>query len=297
VFQFRVAVPPRLARSGVCAGVVAVSIADKGAADAATARVQVLRHTRGVIDAVVFDLDGVLVDTADMWDGARRTVAGAHGGRWNDAATVAMQGMSAPEWSCYMREQLVVELPAGRISDLVVADVLRRVEVGLAFLPGAHEAVDRLGARFPLAIASSAKREVIEAVLERAGWTGRFRVAVSAEEVARGKPSPDVYLEAVRRLGYPPGSCVAIEDSAKGVRAALAAGLVVVAVPNRAFAQSGALLARSGAVLRDLSELTIELLTGVDLRSNARREARIDEEEVESFPASDPHSDWAGPAN
>lgn len=255
-----------------------------------------VRHTRRVVNAVVFDLDGVLVDSEEVWDESRRAVTEANGGTWRDEATFAMQGMSAPEWSAYMRENLVVDLPAARISELVVGEVLRRLDGGVPVLPGATEALDRIGAVFPLGLASSANREVIEAVLERAGWTGRFQVTVSSEEVARGKPSPDVYLAAVHRLGFSPESCVAIEDSANGVRSALAAGLSVVAVPKGEFAPPAALLSRCGAVVRGLPEVTVELLNEVERQSSAHREARIDEAEDESFPASDPHSDWAGPA-
>ncbi|HLH29392.1 MAG TPA: HAD family phosphatase, partial [Acidimicrobiales bacterium] len=186
-----------------------------------------------MIRAVVFDLDGVLLDSEQLWDEARRAVAAAHGGRWRPQATADMQGMSSVEWSAYMRESLGLSLDAARINELVVGELLRRFESGLPLLPGAVEAVRRIGSRWPVGLASSANREVIDAVLERAGLDGEFAATVSSEEVPRGKPAPDVYVEAARRLGGRPRECVAVEDSENGIRSAAAAGLGVVAVPNR----------------------------------------------------------------
>lgn len=246
-----------------------------------------------MIEAVVFDLDGVLLDSEQLWDEARRDVATRHGGRWHDGATADMQGMSSPEWSAYMHDALGVSLPPDRIAGLVVDDLLRRYAEGLPLLPGAQEVVGRLARRWPLALASSANREVIAAVLALAHLQGRFTVTVSSEEVRRGKPAPDVYLEAARRLGVRPQSCVAVEDSANGIRSALAAGLGVIAVPNRAFPPPPEILVRADAVLSGLAELTEETIDHLGHRQH--REARLDEQEVESFPASDPHSDWAGP--
>ncbi len=165
---------------------------------------------------------------------------------------------------------------------------------GLPLLPVAVEAVRRIGARWPLGLASSANRIVIDAVLERAGLRGGFAATVSSEEVERGKPAPDVYLEVARRLGQPAQACVAVEDSANGVRSAVAAGMRVVAVPNHRFAPSSDVLGAASVVLAGIGELTVERLERLDAQESAT-EARLDEEEEESFPASDAHSDWAGP--
>lgn len=241
---------------------------------------------------MVFDLDGVLIDSEQLWDAARRSVAADHGGKWHDGATEAMQGMSSPEWSRYMREQLQVTLTERQIVDLVVASLLARYEVGLPLLPGAVAAVHRLAAQWPLGLASSSNRSVIDNVLELSGLRSFFGVTVSSEEVPRGKPSPDVYLAAVRSLGATPEGCAAVEDSASGIRSALAARMHVVAVPNPHFPPPGELLARVDLVVESLHDLTpgsLETVGGLD--------ATLDEQEVESFPASDPHSDWAGPAS
>jgi beta-phosphoglucomutase-like phosphatase (HAD superfamily) len=165
------------------------------------------------LEAVIFDLDGVLIDSESVWDAARREVVAENGGAWTDSATRAMQGMSSPEWSRYMRDNLGVALDSDEISPRVVEKVLAAYKREVPLLPGAVEAVRRLAERWPLGLASSANRPVIDAVLHSAGLTGCFSATVSGEEVARGKPSPDVYLAAADRLGVDPGRAAAVEDS------------------------------------------------------------------------------------
>lgn len=248
-----------------------------------------------MIEAVVFDLDGVLLDSERLWDDARRLVVERHGGQWRDQATAAMQGMSSVEWSAYLRQELGVGLDEGRIVDAVLAILLERYRRELPLLPGALDAVGRIGSRWPLGLASSSNRPVIDEVLAVRGLAAAFRVTVSSEEVPRGKPHPDVYLEATRRLGAAPGRCVAVEDSVNGIRAARAAGLRVVAVPNRDFPPPAEELAAADLVVESLSDLTVDAIARLDERPGEPVTDRVDEEEIESFPASDPHSDWAGP--
>jgi len=222
------------------------------------------RDTKGVIRAVVFDLDGVLLDSERLWDQARREVTIQHNGHWRADATAAMLGMSSVEWSRYMRDNLGVDLPPDQIVDLVVADLLERYRRGLPLLPGAIAAVRRIGQRWPLALASSAGRPVIDTVLAIAGLQHEFQATVSSEEVPRGKPAPDVYLEATRRLGQPPGACAAVEDSANGIRSALAAALHVVAIPNRDYPPPASVLAKAQLVIDSLAGLTTERVDQLD---------------------------------
>jgi HAD superfamily hydrolase (TIGR01509 family) len=215
-----------------------------------------------VPEAVLFDQDGVLVDSEGAWDAARRAIVAENGGHWKDEATRAMMGMSAPEWSRYVRDELGVGLSPPEISDRVVARLLAGYERALPLLPGAVEAVRRVAARWPVGLASSANREVIDAVLARSGLDGVFGATVSGEEVARGKPAPDIYVEAARRLGVDPRRCAAVEDSTNGLRSAAAAGMLVVALPNREFPPASEALDLAAVVLDSLDELTPALFEG-----------------------------------
>ena len=208
-----------------------------------------------MVRAVVFDMDGVLVDTERDWDAARRQVAQAAGGRWRPRATADMMGMSAPEWSRYMHDELGVEAEPEEINRRVVEQVLERVRGGLPLLPGAAAAVESLAARWPLGVASSANRPVIEAVLDVSGLARFFAATVSSEEVPRGKPAPDVYLAAAEALGVEPTAAVAIEDSSNGIRSAAAARMTVVAVPNAHFPPDADALALADFVVGALDEL------------------------------------------
>jgi HAD superfamily hydrolase (TIGR01509 family) len=210
------------------------------------------------ITAVVFDLDGVLVDSEQVWDDIRETLARERGGRWHDGAQRDMMGMSAPEWSRYMHDVIGLAESPEEINAEVVRRLLGRYAEELPLLPGAVHAVERLALRWPLGLASSSNREVIDAVLRAAGVEACFRVTVSSEEVARGKPAPDVYLEAARRLGADPARCAAVEDSLNGIRSAHAAGMRVVSIPNPHYPPSDEALALADVVLRSLDELTPE---------------------------------------
>ena len=200
-------------------------------------------------------MDGVLVDTERDWDAARRQFAEAAGGRWRPEATADMMGMSAPEWSRYMHDELGVEAEPDEISRRVVAQVLERVEQGVPLLPGAEDAVQSLAARWPLGLASSANRPVIDAVLDASGLARFFNATVSSEEVARGKPAPDVYLAAAKALDVEPADAVAIEDSSNGIRSAAAAQMAVIAVPNVHYPPGAEALALADHVIAALDEL------------------------------------------
>src|SRR5262249_51206882 len=157
------------------------------------------------------------------WDEVRRAFVAEKGGRWRDSATRDMMGMSSVEWSRYLRDELGVDEPPEQISREVAQRVGELYEQHLPLLPGAVEAVRRMAAHWPLGLASSSNRDLIDRVLELAGVAGEFQATVSSEEVARGKPAPDVYLEAARRLGVVPADAVAVEDSRNGILSASAA--------------------------------------------------------------------------
>lgn len=210
----------------------------------------------GGIEAVVFDLDGVIVDSEQAWDEVRRDYVVERGGRWKDEATRAMMGMSSVEWSRYVADELGVDETPERISEQVAGRVADRYREDLPLLPGAREAVERIAARWPLALATSSNREVIDLVLDIGGLAEHFRATVSSEEVGRGKPAPDVYLEAAGRLGVAPERCSAIEDSHNGIRSAAAAGMRVIAIPNEHYPPDPESLAIADVVLESIAALT-----------------------------------------
>ncbi|HSE81030.1 MAG TPA: HAD family phosphatase [Gaiellaceae bacterium] len=212
-----------------------------------------------MIEAVVFDLDGILVDSEHVWDEVRQDLAEERGGRWHDEASRDMMGMSSPEWSRYMHDVIgLAESP-----EEINAEVVRRMEIvyreRLPLIPGAVEAVERLAARWPLGLASSSNRGLIDFVLEVSGLGRLFRATVSSEEVPRGKPAPDVYLEAARRLGVPAERCAAVEDSENGILSAKAAGMRTIAIPNLRYPPAADALTEADVVLESIADLTREL--------------------------------------
>jgi HAD superfamily hydrolase (TIGR01509 family) len=219
-----------------------------------------------VIDAVVFDLDGLLLDSEQVWDEVREALTKERGGRWHDRAQSDMMGMSSTEWSRYMHNVLGLREPPEELNRLVVERMHDRYRERLPIVDGAVEAVRRLGGRWPLGLASSSNRSLIDLALERMGVADLFRATVSSEEVERGKPAPDVYLEVAGRLGVRPENVVAIEDSANGIRSAKAAGMSVIAIPNPHFPPPEDVLAEADLVLDSLDELTPDAVESASSR-------------------------------
>ena len=208
--------------------------------------------------AVVFDMDGVLISSEEVWDAVREDLARERGGRWGPEAHHDMMGMSTPEWTGYMRDTVGLAMSAGEIEDEVVRRLIARYRAEPPYIEGARAAVLALAGSLPLGLASSSTRSLIDAVLDLGGLTGAFAVTVSSEEVARGKPSPDVYLRALGKLGVAPGRAVAVEDSAAGIRAASAAGMRVVAIPNPLYPPAADALDLADDVLTSIRELTAD---------------------------------------
>ena len=210
-----------------------------------------------MIEAVVFDLDGVIVDSEHVWDEVREGLARERGGRWHDRAQADMMGMSSVEWSRYMHDVIGLPEPPEEINAEVVRRMQERYARDLPVVPGAVDAVRRLAAgSFRLGVASSSNRPLIETVLRETGLAKLFEATVSSEEVERGKPAPDVYLEAARRLRVSPDRAAAVEDSASGIRSAHAAGMLVVAIPNRRYPPAQDALALADLVLNSVDQLT-----------------------------------------
>jgi HAD superfamily hydrolase (TIGR01509 family) len=219
-----------------------------------------------VTEAVVFDLDGLLLDSEQVWDEVRQALTRERGGRWHDRAQADMMGMSSTEWSSYMHDELRLTEPPEELNRLVVERMQERYRERLPLIDGAVDAVRRIGEQWPLGLASSSNRELIDLALELMGVADLFRVAVSSEEVERGKPAPDVYLEAARRLGVAPEQAVAIEDSGAGIGAAKAADMRVIVVPNPHFPPPDGALERADVVLESLAELTPDAVESASSR-------------------------------
>jgi HAD superfamily hydrolase (TIGR01509 family) len=216
-----------------------------------------------VIEAIVFDMDGVLIDSEPVWERVRRKFVADHGGRWAQDAQDRMMGMSTAEWSAYMSEDFGLHLPPPQVAELVIAAMAAEYQAHLPLLPGAVEAVRSLSARWPLAVASSAPKSLIEAVLDASALRPAFAAAVSSEEVTHGKPAPDVYLEATKRLGVPPAASAAVEDSSNGLRSAAAAGLTVIAVPRPEYPPAEDAIKQARVVLGSLTSLTPEVVAAL----------------------------------
>ena len=212
----------------------------------------------------MFDVDGVLIDSEPVWERVRRNFVATRGGRWPDDAQDRMMGMSTAEWSAYISEDFGLRgLSAQQVAELVTAAMATEYAAHLPLLPGAVAAVRDLSARWPLAVASSAPKSLIDAVLDASGLRPAFAAAVSSEEVARGKPAPDVYLEAAARLGVTPAACAAVEDSSNGLRSAAAAGLAVIAVPRPEYPPAPDALRQARVVLDSLTELTTDTVAAL----------------------------------
>jgi HAD superfamily hydrolase (TIGR01509 family) len=209
-----------------------------------------------MIEAVVFDLDGVLIDSEPVWEEMRRQLVAEHGGHWAPEAQQRMMGMSTGEWATYLSEDLGVGLPPDTVAALVIERMAARYAERLPLMPGAVEAVRGLAVRWPLALASASPPSLIGTMLDVSSLRSSFAVALSAEQVGRGKPAPDIYLAAADQLGRRPQRCAAVEDSTNGLRSAAAAGLQVIAVPHPRYPPDPDALGVAALVLPGLDRLT-----------------------------------------
>ncbi|MET3806253.1 HAD superfamily hydrolase (TIGR01509 family) [Nakamurella sp. UYEF19] len=203
---------------------------------------------------VIFDLDGVVADTEHLWDASWAACSVAAGQPWGHADSETLLGLSVPEWSAELARRNGDHSPEGaiRAAKFCIDYILSAIDDGRGeLMDGGRELVEYAAARGPIALATSSARPIIDHLLTRNGLAGMFSATVSSAEVPRGKPSPDVYQEAARRSGLDTGPAIGIEDSSNGIRSAHAAGLYVIAIPNRQFPPAADVLALADHVAPD----------------------------------------------
>jgi HAD superfamily hydrolase (TIGR01509 family) len=227
-----------------------------------------------MIQAVVFDLDGVLIDSEPVWEQVRRGLVAERGGRWAPDAQRRIMGMSTPEWARYLSDDLGVGLSPDEVAAAVIDRMAARYTEQVPLMAGAVDAVHRLAARWPLGVASSAPAVLIDTVLRSAGLRSCFSAVMSTEQVAHGKPAPDIYLAVTAELGCPPADCAAVEDSSNGLRSAAAAGLRVIAIPQPRYPPEPDALAQASLVLPSLTGLTADAVAALATTEPRRQPAR-----------------------
>jgi HAD superfamily hydrolase (TIGR01509 family) len=218
-----------------------------------------------VIKAIIFDMDGLLVDSEPYWDRARQKMAAWAGKTWNEDDHKAVMGTSTQEWVAYMTERLELTLSPQEVQDQIVENLLELYREKIPFLPGAVEAVNLAARHFPTALASGAHPSLIDAVTHDPRMVGKFQFIVSADEIGVGKPAPDIYLEAARRLGVRPEDCLCLEDSGNGILSGKRAGMKVVAVPDPRFPPKREILAQADLVLNSLADFSLDVINQLEV--------------------------------
>lgn len=213
-----------------------------------------------MIEAVIFDMDGLLVDSEPVWDSARQWMADKAGKPWSTLDHGAVMGVSTEEWADYMIDRLELTISRQEVIDAVIGRMIEMYRTGVPYRPGAVEAVDLAARRYRTAVASGSHPTLIEAVMADPPMRGRFEVVVAADDIGVGKPAPDVYLAAAERLGVDPAACVCLEDSGNGILSGVRAGMKVIAVPDPRFPVRPEVLEQAHLVLSSLSDLTLERL-------------------------------------
>ena len=213
-----------------------------------------------MIKAIIFDMDGLLVDSEPMWDRARAEMAAQAGYDWTSDDHKAVMGISTEDWTIYMIERLELSMTPEAVAEFIILWMVERYKQQIPFFPGAVEAVQLAAQHFPIGLASGSPPQLIDIVVQDARLQGLFQVVLSADTVGAGKPSPDVYLEAARQMGFQPGHCVCIEDSGNGILAGKRAGMKVIAIPDPRFPPHLDKLIQADVVVDSLNAFSMEII-------------------------------------
>ena len=219
------------------------------------------------IEAIIYDMDGVLVDSEVYWDKSRVEFASDRGKVWSDDFQRLAMGRSTVGWATVMQEQLGLDETIDDIIAEMKARVIAHYEERMPTRPGALESVALMQRHFRVGLASGSPTEIIKAVLSITGLDQIFEVMIYGDEVARGKPAPDIYLEALKVLGVSPANSLGIEDSANGLRSLKAAGMFAVAAPSPGYPLPDDVLALADAHITTLEAFSPDLVRRIDAKS------------------------------
>jgi len=210
------------------------------------------------LQAIIFDMDGLLVDSEPCWEQARRNMAAEYGRDWTADDQRHVMGVSTATWANYMIERLGLKMTPQALIERIVSDMQAVYRRQIPFMPGAIQAVRLAASHYPTGLASGSERRLIETVVNDAALLGQFQAVVCSDKLARGKPAPDIYLETARQLGLSPEACLCVEDSSNGILAGKAAGMKVIAVPDGRFQPNREVIRQADIVLKSLDEFSIE---------------------------------------
>lgn len=217
-----------------------------------------------MIKAIIFDLDGLLVDSEPHWNEARRQMATERGKDWNQDDSKACMGVSTRTWANYMIRRLELDLSPDHVVSRIVGTMQAFYAHQIPYLPGAVEAVDLAARFYPTGLASGSHRSLIDTVLNDTPMRGKFKAVVCSDQVPAGKPASDVYLETARELGVKAVDCVCLEDSVNGILAGRAAGMKVIAVPDHRLPPSQEVLHQADIVLPSLQAFNLGVIQSLE---------------------------------
>jgi mannitol-1-/sugar-/sorbitol-6-/2-deoxyglucose-6-phosphatase len=215
------------------------------------------------IQAVVFDMDGVLIDSEGYWFEVRSEFAAARGKSWSMDDQYQAMGRSTRSWAEVMQKRLNLDMSLDDIIDDLRIRLLERYERHMPILPGAIEAVHLSASAYRVALASGSPTWVIQRVVQLTGLDKVFQAVIYGDDMVHGKPAPDIYLEAARRLDVLPRDSLGIEDSANGIRSLKAAGMVALAVPSPSFPLPDEIVKMVDLTLPSLEHFTLDLVRSI----------------------------------